>query len=70
MTGVEVRRSMRISGGVTRCMTRSTLVVETVKIMLAQDVRLVIVAVVEQRQAFAQPIGKAIELNTALGRNG
>ena len=38
--------------------------------MLAQDVRLVIVAVVEQRQAFAQPIGKAIELNTALGRNG
>ena len=31
LTGVEIRRSMRISGGVTRCMTRSTLVVETVK---------------------------------------
>ena len=38
--------------------------------MLAQDVRLVIVTVVEQRQALAQPIGKAIELNAALGRNG
>ena len=31
LTGVEIRRSMRMSGGVTRCMTRSTLVVETVK---------------------------------------
>ena len=38
--------------------------------MLAQDVRLVVVAVIEQRQALAQPIGKAIELDAALGRNG
>ena len=38
--------------------------------MLAQDVCLVVVAVVEQRQALAQPIGEAIELNAALGRNG
>lgn len=36
--------------------------------MLAQDVCLVIVAVIEQRQALAQPIGKAIELDAALGR--
>ena len=38
--------------------------------MLAQDVRLVVVAVIEQRQALAQPIGEAIKLNTALGRDG
>ena len=38
--------------------------------MLAQDVCLVIVAVIEQRQALAQPIGKAIELDAALGRDG
>ena len=50
---------------VTRCLTRSTLVVETVKVMLARDVRLVVVAVIEQRQALAQPIGEAIELDAA-----
>ena len=38
--------------------------------MLAQDVRLIVVAVIEQRQALAQPIGEAIKLNTALGRDG
>ena len=38
--------------------------------MLAQDVCLVIVAVIEQRQALAQPIGEAIELDAALGRDG
>lgn len=38
--------------------------------MLAQDVRLVVVAIIEQRQALAQPIGEAIELDTALGRDG
>ena len=40
------------------------------KVVLAQDVRLVVVAVVEQRQALAQPIGQAIELDAALGRDG
>ena len=40
------------------------------KVVLAQDVRLVVVAVVEQRQALAQPIGEAIELDAALSRNG
>ena len=40
------------------------------KVMLAQDVCLVVVAVIEQRQALAQPIGEAIELDAALGRNG
>ena len=38
--------------------------------MLTQDVRLVIVAVIEQRQALPQPIGEAIELDAALGRDG
>ena len=38
--------------------------------MLAQDVCLVVVAVIEQRQALAQPIGETIELDAALGRNG
>ena len=38
--------------------------------MLAQDVCLVVVAVIEQRQALAQPIGEAIELDAALGRDG
>ena len=38
--------------------------------MLAQDVCLVVVAVIEQWQALAQPIGEAIELDAALGRNG
>ena len=40
------------------------------KVVLTQDVRLVVVAVVEQRQALAQPVGKAIELDAALGRDG
>ena len=40
------------------------------KVVLAQDVRLVVVAVVEQRQALAKPIGEAIELDAALGRDG
>ena len=38
--------------------------------MLAQDVRLVVVAVVEQWQALAQPVGQAVELNATLGRDG
>ena len=38
--------------------------------MLAQDVCLIIVAVIEQRQALAQPIGEAIELDATLGRDG
>ena len=58
-----------MSGGVTRCMTLD-LGGRDGKVMLAQDVCLVVVAVVEQRQALDQPIGKAIELNAALGRNG
>ena len=38
--------------------------------MLAQDVRLVVVAVIEQRQALAQPVSQTIELDAALGRDG
>ena len=40
------------------------------KVVLAQDVRLVVVAVVEQWQALAQPVGQAVELNATLGRDG
>ena len=40
------------------------------KVVLAQDMRLVVVSIIEQRQALAQPIGEAIELDAALGRDG